>query len=68
MHCLFQYVSVNGNQKKIREGDKDFSWWTYIYSSDKFQEGTLPTKQDVIDRVLSEDHFFSINAARAVAA
>ena len=36
--------------------------------SDKIPEGTLPTKQDVIDRVLSEDHFFSMNAARVVAA
>ena len=37
-------------------------------SSDKFFEGTLLTKQDVIDRVLSEDHFFSMSAARVVAA
>ena len=37
-------------------------------SRDKFPEGTLPTTQDVIDRVLSEDRFFSINAARVVAA
>ena len=36
-------------------------------SSDKFSEGTLPTKQNVIDRVLSEDRFFSMNAARVVA-
>jgi len=37
-------------------------------SIDKFPEGTLPTKQDVIDRVLSEDRFFAMNAARVVAA
>ena len=36
-------------------------------SSDEFPEGTLPTTQDVIDRVLSEHHFFSMNAARVVA-
>ena len=37
-------------------------------SSDKFPKGTLPTNQDVIDQVLSKDHFFSMNAARVVAA
>ena len=37
-------------------------------SSDKFPEGTLPTKPDVIDWISSEDHFFSMNAARVVAA
>ena len=26
-------------------------------SNDKFPEGILPYKQDVIDRVLNEDHF-----------
>ena len=36
-------------------------------SSDEFSEGTLPTKQDVINSVLSKDHFFSMNAARVVA-
>ena len=34
---------------------------------DEFSEGTLPTKRDVIDRVLNEDHFFSLSAARVVA-
>ena len=37
-------------------------------SSDKFPKGILATKQDVIGRVLRQDHFFLINAARAVAA
>ena len=37
-------------------------------SSDKFPEGTLPTKQDDIDQVLSEDNFFSKSTARRVAA
>ena len=27
----------------------------------------MPTKRDVIDRVLNEDHFFSLSAARVVA-
>ena len=37
-------------------------------NGDKFPEGTLPNKQNIIDRVLIEDHFFSMNAARVVAA
>ena len=37
-------------------------------SSDKFPEGTLYVKQYVIDLVLSEDHFFLMNAAKIVAA
>ena len=41
---------------------------THFVSVTNFQkEQCLPSK-DVIDRVLSEDHFFSMNAARVVAA
>ena len=40
----------------------------HLVAGTKFPEGTLPAKQDVINRVLSENHFLSMNAARVVAA
>ena len=55
-------------RKRSVKVTKTFHGGHTFCSSDKFPEGTLPTKQDVIDQVSSEDHFFTMNAARVVAA
>ena len=46
---------------KIFDGGHKFS------STDQFKQGTLPTKQEVIQRMLNEDNFYSMDAARTVA-
>ena len=55
-------------RKRSVKVTKTFHGGHTFCSCDKFSEGTLPSKQDIIDQVLGEDHFFSMNAARVVAA
>ena len=57
-----------GTRKRYVKVTKTFHGGHTFCSSDKLPEGTLSTKQDIIDQVLSKDHFFSMNAARIVAA
>ena len=39
---------------------KTFQGRHTFFSRDEFPEGTLPTKRDVIDRVLNEDYLMSL--------
>ena len=55
-------------RKRSVKVTKTFHGGHTFCSNDKFPEGTLPTKRDVIDRVLCQDRFFSMNAAGVVAA
>ena len=55
-------------RKRSAKVTKTFHGGHTFCGSNKFPEGTLPIKQDVIGRVLSEDHFFAMNVAGVVAA